>query len=55
MFQRWSLDPGLVYVLVSAALYLLGARGRWRPAPAQVASYFAGLATIVIALDSPID
>jgi cytochrome c oxidase assembly factor CtaG len=55
MFQRWSLDPGLVYVLVSAALYLLGARGRRRPAPARIASYFAGLATIVIALDSPID
>ena len=52
---RWSLDPGLAYVVLAAVLYLLGCRGRSRPAPLQMASFFAGLLTIVIALDSPID
>jgi putative membrane protein len=55
MLSRWSLDPGLAYVALAAVLYLLGYRGRSRPRPLQVASFFAGLATIVIALDSPID
>jgi putative membrane protein len=52
---RWSLDPGLVYVVLAAALYLLGCRGRSRSSPRQMASFFAGLLAIVIALDSPID
>jgi cytochrome c oxidase assembly factor CtaG len=52
---RWSLDPGLVYVALAAVLYLLGCRGRSRPTPLQMASFFAGLVTIVVALDSPID
>ncbi|HZU60862.1 MAG TPA: cytochrome c oxidase assembly protein [Solirubrobacteraceae bacterium] len=52
---RWSLDPSLAYVGVAAGLYLLGSRGRGRPRPLQAASFFAGLLTIVIALDSPID
>ncbi len=51
----WSLDPSLVYVGLAAALYLLGSRGRGRPRPLQAAAFFAGLLTIVIALDSPID
>jgi putative membrane protein len=51
----WSLDPSLVYVAVAALLYLLGGRGRWRPAPLEATSFFAGLLAIVIALDSPID
>src|SRR6516165_3525602 len=51
----WSLDPSLVYVGLAAGLYLLGSRGRYRPQPLQALAFFAGLLTIVIALDSPID
>ncbi len=55
MLSRWSLDPGLIYVVVSAMLYLLGGRGRFRPRPLQALSFFAGLVAIVVALDSPLD
>jgi cytochrome c oxidase assembly factor CtaG len=55
MLGKWSLDPGLAYVGLAATLYLLGCRGRSRPSGLQIASFFAGLVTIVIALDSPID
>ncbi|HEV3054984.1 MAG TPA: cytochrome c oxidase assembly protein [Solirubrobacteraceae bacterium] len=51
----WSLDPSLVYVWLAAFLYVLGSRGRDRPDPLRAAAFFAGLLTIVIALDSPID
>ena len=34
---------------------MLGSRGRDRPQPLQALAFFAGLLTIVIALDSPID
>jgi cytochrome c oxidase assembly factor CtaG len=51
----WSLDPSLVYVVLAGWLYLLGSRGRDRPNPLRALSFFAGLLTIVIALDSPID
>lgn len=51
----WSLDPSLVYVGVAAGLYLLGCYGYAKPKPLQMVSFFAGLLTIVIALDSPID
>jgi putative membrane protein len=51
----WSLDPSLVYVALAAMLYVLGSRGRNRPQPLQAFAFFAGLLTIVIALDSPID
>ena len=51
----WSLDPSLVYVALAAALYLVGSQGRNRPKPLQALAFFAGLLTIVIALDSPID
>ena len=52
---HWSLDPSLIYVVVAGCLYLLGSRGRGRPTPLQATAFFAGLVTIVIALDSPID
>jgi cytochrome c oxidase assembly factor CtaG len=63
MLGRWSIDPPLGYVAVgyvavSAVLYLLGSRSRGTPLrrdPLRAASFFAGLAVIVIALDSPID
>jgi putative membrane protein len=51
----WSLDPSLVYVVLAGWLYVLGSRGRDRPDPLRAAFFFAGLLTIVIALDSPID
>jgi putative membrane protein len=51
----WSLDPSLVYVAVSAALYWLGGRRRGEEPSLRTAAFAAGLATIVIALDSPID
>ena len=54
-WTSWSLDPGLVYVALAAALYLLGSRGRDRPAPRQSAAFFGGLLTVIVALDSPID
>lgn len=60
---HWSIDPpfdylALAYVAVCAVLYALGGRGRGRSVrrePLRVVSFYAGLATIVIALDSPID
>jgi cytochrome c oxidase assembly factor CtaG len=51
----WSLDPSLAYVVLAGWLYVLGSRGRDRPDAVRAASFFAGLLTIVIALDSPID
>ena len=54
-WTNWSLDPSLIYVVIAGVLYVLGSRrSRW-PRPLQAASFFAGLLTIVIALDSPID
>jgi cytochrome c oxidase assembly factor CtaG len=55
ILTKWSLDPSLVYVVLAAALYVLGSRGRWHPKPLEALAFFAGLLTIVIALDSPID
>ena len=54
-WTNWSLDPSLIYVGIAGLLYVLGSRGRDRPQPLQAASFLAGLLTIVIALDSPID
>jgi putative membrane protein len=51
----WSIDLPFAYVALMAALWLWGGRGgvaarRWR-----TAAFWAGLAALVIALDSPID
>ena len=51
----WSIDLPFAYVVLMAALWLWGGRGgvparRWR-----AAAFWAGLATLVIALDSPVD
>src|SRR5437764_15457211 len=52
----WSIEPPLVYVVLAALLYWLGGRGRRaRHEPLRTLSFVAGLATIVLALDSPID
>jgi putative membrane protein len=51
----WTIQAALVYVVVAGLLYWLGGR-RWRkPEPLRTASFVAGLVTIVVALDGPID
>lgn len=56
-WHGWSVQPPLLYVAVAALLYWLGDRrfsgGRQRPL--KVASFAAGLAVLVIALESPLD
>ena len=53
----WSVGPPLAYVALAGALYVMGGRkgrsGMGRPWP--TVAFFAGLATILIALESPID
>lgn len=52
----WQIQPPLAYVVVAALLYWLGGRLRRSPnEPLRVLSFVAGLVTIVLALDSPID
>ncbi len=59
----WSVDQPLgylavAYIVISALLYVLGGRAKGTPVPREpwrVASFFAGLLMIVLALNSPID
>lgn len=52
----WSLDPSLAYVTVAAALYWRGGRERaGRAEPLRAAAFVAGLLSIVVALDSPLE
>ncbi len=53
----WSIQPPLAYVAVAAMLYWVGGRGYQRSGRRglQAASFAAGLATIVVAVESPID
>jgi cytochrome c oxidase assembly factor CtaG len=56
----WTGGPALAWVLFAAALYCLGGRHGARPRASvtsrwRAASFVAGLATIVIALDTSID
>src|SRR5437763_15984912 len=52
----WSIEPPLVYVVLAGLLDWLGGRGgRARHERLRTLSFVAGLATIVLALDSPID
>src|SRR5437588_10533890 len=52
----WSIEPPLAYVAAAGLLFWLGGRGRSvRHEPLRTASFIAGLLTIVVALDSPID
>ena len=54
--SNWSWDPSLFYVLLAAVLYALGSRPKaGRPSVLQAAAFYAGLVSIVIAVDSPID
>jgi putative membrane protein len=51
----WTFQAALVYVIVAAVLYALGG-WRWRKRePLHAAAFLAGLVTIVVALDGPID
>lgn len=56
-WHGWSVQPPLLYVAVGGLLYWLGDRsysgGRQRPL--RVLSFAAGLAVIVVALESPLD
>ncbi len=55
----WSIEPPLAYVALAGLLYWLGGIGWRRRRTAQdswsTVAFAAGLATIVVALDSPID
>ncbi len=53
----WSIEPPLAYVAIAAMLYWVGGRGYGHRAHQRLhtASFVAGLVTIVLALESPID
>jgi cytochrome c oxidase assembly factor CtaG len=52
----WQIQPPLLYVAVGGLLYWLGGRRRrTRQEPLRTLSFVAGLITIVLALDSPLD
>jgi putative membrane protein len=55
-WKGWSIQPPLAYVAIAAMLYYVGGRGyRRRSEPRRTAAFAAGLATIVVALESPMD
>ncbi len=56
-WSGWSIEPALAYVGLAAWLYWLGGRSysRTPDEPLRAAAFAAGLVTIVLALDSPID
>jgi len=55
-WHGWSLEPPILYVTVAGLLYWLGGRRRPEvPPPLRTTAFVAGLVTIVLALDSPID
>ena len=54
----WSVQAALIYVVVAALLYWLGGRGRRRGSahePLRELAFVAGLMTIVVSLEGPID
>jgi putative membrane protein len=55
----WTTDPALLWVILAASLYWLGGRGVRPPRSAarrwRTAAFLTGLATIVVALASPLD
>src|SRR5438034_11317300 len=60
MLEPWTSDPALVWVVAAGALYAIGSRRLTRAGPTatqrwRAASFAAGLAAILLALDSPID
>lgn len=65
LFQHWSLDPALVGVGLAAFVHAVGHRRRLRAVrragrpvrelQLRAVAFYAGLAVLVIAIDSPID
>jgi cytochrome c oxidase assembly factor CtaG len=53
----WSIQPPIAYIAVAGLLYWLGGRSRRSEVqpPLRTTAFVAGLVTIVLALDSPID
>lgn len=52
----WSIEPPLAYVALAGVLYWIGGwRGQAARDPLRTAAFYAGLTTIVVALDSPVD
>src|SRR5579863_3991807 len=56
-WHGWTVDPSLIYVLAAAALYKIGGRGFTGQdrSPRRELCFVAGLLTIALALNSPID
>jgi cytochrome c oxidase assembly factor CtaG len=58
-WHGWSIQPPLAYVVVAAMLYWVGGRRYSRAAqtrqPLRELAFAAGLVTIVLALESPVD
>jgi putative membrane protein len=56
-WRGWSLEPPLLYVALAGLLYWAGGRrlSAHRPERRRSAAFAAGLVTIVLALDSPLD
>ncbi|MEE8337407.1 MAG: cytochrome c oxidase assembly protein, partial [Dehalococcoidia bacterium] len=59
-WQAWNFDPEIVIPVVLAGLLYVDGLGRWRNrsrphARWRVASYFGGLALLLLALESPLD
>jgi putative membrane protein len=56
-WRGWSIQPPLAYVAIAAVLYYVGGRrySRGRSDPRRTVAFAAGLATIVVALESPLD
>jgi putative membrane protein len=53
---KWTIEPALAYVAIAGMLYWVGGRRYRRPQSNWRRSVFwCGLATIVLALDSPLD
>jgi cytochrome c oxidase assembly factor CtaG len=56
-WSGWSIQAPLAYVAIAAMLYWVGGRGFQTAEPRRLraASFAVGLATIVVALESPLD
>ena len=55
-WHGWSIQAPLLYVALAGLLYWAGGRRRGRaPDPLRACCFWAGLATIALALDSPLD
>jgi cytochrome c oxidase assembly factor CtaG len=53
--SNWPVEWPLVAIVDAALLYALGGRGAARPSRWRSASFYLGLATLVLAIDSPVD